>query len=161
MLSGRLLSYLKKRKISRNGHSLYHSLSFVFTRCHSLYHSLSLDVSLVCLFLNDPLTCASYSQIRDQNFEGKYSLSALTTHAEKDKLKKGQRPCIICNLFDHSPRRSFKISDPKIHRNIWKEVGDVSFALKPAIWRKNVLAITNVKMSGETQYFYLFEKWKN
>ena len=32
MLSGRLLSYLKKRKISRNGHSL----SFVVTRCHSL-----------------------------------------------------------------------------------------------------------------------------
>ena len=68
MLSGRLLSYLKKRKISRDGHllslvvirchslyhslslvvirchSLYHSLSFVVTRCHSLYHSLSLVV---------------------------------------------------------------------------------------------------------------------
>ena len=34
------------------------------------------------------LTCASYFQIRDQNYEGKYSLSALTTHAEKDKFKK-------------------------------------------------------------------------
>ena len=34
------------------------------------------------------LTCASYSQIRDQNYEGKYSLSALTTHAEKEKFKK-------------------------------------------------------------------------
>ena len=69
MLSGRLLSYLKKRKISRNGHSLSlvvircttrcHSLSFVVTRCttrchslslvvircHSLYHSLSLVVT--------------------------------------------------------------------------------------------------------------------
>ena len=113
MLSGRFLSYLKKRKISRNGHSLsfvvplvvtrchslslvvplvvtrchslslvvplvvtrcttrchslYHSLSFVVTRCHSLSlvvllvvtlyttrcHSLSLDVLLVCLFIND------------------------------------------------------------------------------------------------------------
>ena len=30
-------------------HSLYHSLSFVVTRCHSL----SMDVSLVCLFIND------------------------------------------------------------------------------------------------------------
>ena len=43
--------------------SLYHSLSFVVIRCHSLYHSLaldvihchslSLDVPLVCLFIND------------------------------------------------------------------------------------------------------------
>ena len=41
MLSGRLFSYLKKRKISRNGHSL----SLVATRCHSLYHSLSLVVT--------------------------------------------------------------------------------------------------------------------
>ena len=73
MLSGSLLSYLKKRKISRNGHSLSfvvplvvtrchslslvvplvvircHSLSFVVTRCttrcHSLYHSLSFVVT--------------------------------------------------------------------------------------------------------------------
>ena len=66
MLSGRLLSYLKKRKIIRNGHllsfvvtryhSLYHSLSLivpiVVIRCHSLYHSLS----LVCLFINDPFS---------------------------------------------------------------------------------------------------------
>ena len=58
-------------------------------------------------------TCASYSQIRDQNYEGKHSLSALTTHAEKEKFKNGQRICIFCNLFDHSPRRCFKISDPK------------------------------------------------
>ena len=63
MLSGSLLSYLKKRKISRNGHSLSlvvircttrcHSLSFVVTRCttrcHSLYHSLSLVVPLVVI----------------------------------------------------------------------------------------------------------------
>ena len=44
-------------------HSLYHSLSLVVIRCHSLYHSLSLvvirchslslDVPLVCLFIND------------------------------------------------------------------------------------------------------------
>ena len=55
MLSGSLLSYLKKRKISRNGHSLslvvirchslYHSLSLVVIRCHSLYHSLSFVVT--------------------------------------------------------------------------------------------------------------------
>ena len=69
------------------------------------------------------LTCASCSQVCDQNFEGKYSLSALTTHAAKEKLKKGQRPCIFCNLFDHSPRRCFKISDPKIKRNILKRSG--------------------------------------
>ena len=44
-------------------HSLYHSMSLVVTRCHSLYHllsfvvtrchSMSLDVPLVCLFIND------------------------------------------------------------------------------------------------------------
>ena len=34
-------------------HSLYHSLLFVVTRCHLLYHSFSLDVPLVCLFIND------------------------------------------------------------------------------------------------------------
>ena len=32
-------------------HSLYHLLSFVVIRCHSL----SLDVPLVCLFINDPI----------------------------------------------------------------------------------------------------------
>ena len=46
-------------------HSLYHSLSLVVIRCYSLYHSLSLvvirchalslDVQLVCLFINDRL----------------------------------------------------------------------------------------------------------
>ena len=44
MLIGRLLYYLKKkkkRKFSRNGHSL----SLVFIRCHSLYHSLSFVVT--------------------------------------------------------------------------------------------------------------------
>ena len=35
------------------------------------------------------LLCASYSQIRDQGYDGKQSLSALMTHAEKEKLKKG------------------------------------------------------------------------
>ena len=34
-------------------HSLYHSLLLVVIRCHSLYHWLSLDVPLVCLFIND------------------------------------------------------------------------------------------------------------
>ena len=33
-------------------HSLYHSLSFVVTRCTIRFHSLSLDVLLVCLFVN-------------------------------------------------------------------------------------------------------------
>ena len=69
------------------------------------------------------LTCASYSQIRDENYEGKYSFSALTIHAEKEKFKKGQRPCIVCNLLDQSPRRCFKISDPKIKRNLLKRGG--------------------------------------
>ena len=34
-------------------YSLYHSLSLVVIRCTSRCHSLSLDVSLVCLFIND------------------------------------------------------------------------------------------------------------
>ena len=59
MLSGSLLSYLKKRKISWNGQSLSlvvirctthcHSLSLIVIRCHSLYHSLSLVVLLVVI----------------------------------------------------------------------------------------------------------------
>ena len=77
VLSGRFLSYLKKKeklaKIVICCHSLSfvvtrctnhcHSLSFVVTCCHSLYHSLSfvvtrchslsLDVPLVCLFILD------------------------------------------------------------------------------------------------------------
>ena len=66
VLSGRLLSYFKKRKISRNGHSLsfvvtrcttrYNWLSFVFTRttrCHSIY------LPLVCLLINDPKSTIS------------------------------------------------------------------------------------------------------
>ena len=52
MLSGRLLSYLEKRKISRNGHSLSLVVIRYTTRCHSchsLYHSLSLVVPLVVI----------------------------------------------------------------------------------------------------------------
>ena len=75
MVSGKLLSYLKKtkqRKIAEmvtrcyslsfvvtrchslslvvtRFHSLYHSLSFVFICCHSLYHSLSAVVALVVI----------------------------------------------------------------------------------------------------------------
>ena len=106
------------------------------------------------------LTCASYSQIRDQNYEWKYSLSALTTHEEKEKFKKGQRVCIFCDLFDHSPRRCFKNPDPKIKRNILKRSGRCFVCFKTG-HLAIVLAITNVIMSGETQYLYLFEKWKN
>ena len=46
MLSGRLLSYSKKRRISRNVHSC-HSLSFIVTRCQPLYQSLYHLLSLV------------------------------------------------------------------------------------------------------------------
>ena len=63
MLSGRLLSFLKKGKMVTRCHSLYHSLSLVVTcchllsfvvtrctiRCHSLYHSLSLVVPSVVI----------------------------------------------------------------------------------------------------------------
>ena len=42
------------------------------------------------------------------------------TFAKKEKPKKGQRPCIFCNLFDHTLRRCFKFSDAKIKRNILK-----------------------------------------
>ena len=76
--SDRVLSHQRKRKISQNDHSLSlvvirchslslvvppdvtrcttrcHPLSFVVICCHSLYHLLSLDVSLFCLFINDP-----------------------------------------------------------------------------------------------------------
>ena len=48
MLSGRLLSYLKKKKIAKMV-TRCHSLSFVVTRCHSLYHSLSLIVLLAVI----------------------------------------------------------------------------------------------------------------
>ena len=53
MLSGRLLSCLKKGKITRNGHSLSFVVPLVVTRCHSLSlvatccHSLSLVVPFV------------------------------------------------------------------------------------------------------------------
>ena len=93
------------------------------------------------------LTCASYSQIRDQNYEGKFSLSALRTHAEKEKFKKGQRPCIFCNLFDDPPRRCFRNSDPKMKRNILKRSG------RCLVWRQNVLAITNVINVRENAIF--------
>ena len=67
---------LEKRKLSEislHCHSLslvvtrYHSLSLVLpladTRCHSLYNLLSLDVSLVCFFINDHLFTSSHSQM--------------------------------------------------------------------------------------------------
>ena len=73
MLSGRLLSYLKKRKLSRNGHSLTlvvivvplivthcHSLSLILTGCTTRCHSFSLDVLLVCLFINNPNFALSF-----------------------------------------------------------------------------------------------------
>ena len=81
------LLFEKKRKISQNGHSL----SLVATRCYSLYHSLSLavplvvirchllpfvvipcttsrrllslDVPLVCLFINDPRIVVKFLEI--------------------------------------------------------------------------------------------------
>ena len=43
----------KKRNISQNNHSLSFVVTRCGTRCHLLYHSLSLDVLLVCLFIND------------------------------------------------------------------------------------------------------------
>ena len=88
MRSGRFLSYSKKKKkISQNDHSFSlvvircHFLSLVVSRfttrrttcCLSLvvirwhsYHSLSLNVSLVCLFMNDlpkPTFC-SYKDMK-------------------------------------------------------------------------------------------------
>ena len=55
VLSGRFLSYLKKRKISQNDHLLLliiihcHLLLFVATRCISWYHSLPLVVPLIVI----------------------------------------------------------------------------------------------------------------
>ena len=43
-----------------------HSLSYIVTHCHLLYHSLPLDVSLVCVFINNLLfttRCHSLSLI--------------------------------------------------------------------------------------------------
>ena len=51
------LSFVVTRCTTRC-HSLYHSLSFVVTRCTTRFirfHSLSLDVPLVCLFINNLL----------------------------------------------------------------------------------------------------------
>ena len=39
-----------------------HSLLLVVIRCDLLYHSLSLDISLVCLFINDPLSLVIFAQ---------------------------------------------------------------------------------------------------
>ena len=106
------------------------------------------------------LTCASYSQIRDQNYEGKFSLSALRTHAEKEKFKKGQRPCIFCNLFDHSPGRCFKISDPKIKRNILKRSGRCFVCFEIGHLAQNVLAITNAINARGNKIFLFVWKMK-
>ena len=42
------------KRVIREIFFLYHSLSFVVTLCHLSYHLLSLDLPLVCLFINDP-----------------------------------------------------------------------------------------------------------
>ena len=111
MLSGSLLSYLKKR----NGHSLplviigcttrYHSLSLVVLlvviRCHSLYHSLSLvvtrchslslDVLLVCLFINDQIW-GSHRQ----------NISATNQKTKDRPVKKHRRQSI--DYYDKCPK---------------------------------------------------------
>ena len=51
-LRGRFLSYSKKRKISRNDHSLLFIVTRCTTRCHSLYHTLLFVVPLVVIFLS-------------------------------------------------------------------------------------------------------------
>ena len=54
-----LIDLPASRLVDIRCHSLYHSLSFLITRCHSLSfvvtrcHSLPFDVPLVCLFIND------------------------------------------------------------------------------------------------------------
>ena len=51
--------YSKIRKSSRNDHLLSFVVTHGAARCHSLHHALSLDVSLTCLFKNDPLRVCS------------------------------------------------------------------------------------------------------
>ena len=122
MLSGRLLSYLKKRKISQNGHSLYHSLSFVITRCpslsfvvplvvircttrcHWLYHSLSFVVTRchsLSLLVSRCTTCLSIykrSLVETQNsitIDGTPRLLIIPFFAA------------LPNLIQHSPSINF------------------------------------------------------
>ena len=57
------------------------------------------------------LTCASYSQIRDQNYEGKYSLSALTTLQKKRNSKrvKDHASFVTCLITLHGDVLKFQI----------------------------------------------------
>ena len=66
-------------------YSLYHSLSFVVTRCHChlLYHSLSLDVPLTCLFLNDLIVTWKKSK----NFLCWYDSSNLINNCYNNLIK--------------------------------------------------------------------------
>ena len=61
-------------------HLLYHSLSFVVTRCttrcHSLYYSLSLGVLLICLFKRSHRTGTKHKKLaeRQKNYYLKESV---------------------------------------------------------------------------------------
>ena len=105
------------------------------------FHSyvLSLSKTLECLKKEirakeiASLTWASYSRIHDKICAGRYSISSILTHAVKGKLKKVQRPCIFFNLFDDTTRMYSKVLDMTIKDTFSKEVGDISFALKPVV----------------------------
>ena len=91
MLSGRLLSYLKKRKISRNGHSLSFVVTRCTTRCHSLYHSLSLVVPLVVI------RCHSLSFVVTRCTTRCHSLSFVVTRCTtRLSFHKRSPPKVFC-----------------------------------------------------------------
>ena len=48
-------------------HLLYWLLPLAVIRCHSLYHSLSLDVPLVCLFINNPKALKKKENVEKKN----------------------------------------------------------------------------------------------
>ena len=81
MLSGRLLSYSKKEKLSEMAIHC-HSLSFIATRCHSL----SLDVALACRFVNNPKNSTTFSNsirnvtIEDDEIMVSFDITSLYTN---------------------------------------------------------------------------------
>ena len=95
----------------------YHSLSLVLpladTRCHSLYNSLSLDVSLVCFFINDHLFTSSHSQMIFQIGVVK-NLQFYLKETSTEVFS-----CEICAIFENillhrtSPMAAFVFSETK------------------------------------------------
>ena len=101
-------------------------------------------------------TCASYSQIRDQNYEGKHSLSALTTHAEKEKFKNDYASFVICLTTLHEDVLKFQIQKEK--RNVLKRSRRCFDCFETGYLAAKclLLAITNViNVRGNTIFLFV------